>query len=222
MFCHSTPQWNCKESQISYVSKEKLNHVCVRSGRALAGKEPRQMQAGVVSYSWKTSYRQRGHVGVGKWTWAGVNIDELSDISPVGLTDGTSSKSPPSRRDCLLGEDGARQMLNNFRCWSPSWEKEPWRTRGTALSALCSVRWVAVGTSLMLPCRHELCLAPGWAGLRKLLLGDMGTKVAAIPDGRCPAGVWLPTDSPYKRLIPLQMHTGMQSHAASNMSSALL
>lgn len=114
MFCHTTAHWNCKENQISSVSKEKLSHVCVLSGRAVAGKELRQMQAGVVSYSWNTSYRQRGHVGVGKWTWAGVNIDELLGISPTGLTDATTSMSPPSRRDCLPGEDAARNL--HYRC----------------------------------------------------------------------------------------------------------
>jgi len=42
-----------------------------------------------------------------------VSIDELLDVCFAGLTDGTTSVSPPSK-DCPPGEDAARSP--RFRC----------------------------------------------------------------------------------------------------------
>lgn len=47
-----------------------------------------------------------------------MNIDEPLGISPAGLTDGTTSMSLPSRRDCLPGEDAARNL--HYRCMTIS------------------------------------------------------------------------------------------------------
>lgn len=177
MFCHTTPQWNCKENQISSVSKEKLSHVCVYSGRAVAGKEPRQSWSGFLQLKdFLQAERTRGCREVNlswcEYRWA-------LRYFPCCLTDGTTSMSLPSRRDSRPGccKKLTLQMHNNFRCWSPSWVKQPWRTRGTG----GSLRWVAVGISLILPCR-QVCMSSalpqaerGWGSCLRVTPGD--TKV---------------------------------------------
>lgn len=176
---------------------------------------------GKCKLEWFSTAERLLVVGVGKWTWAGVNIDELLDISPAGLTDGTTSMSQPSKRDCLPGEDAVRNL--HYRCITISDVEVPDRSNGREGKGH-SVHWCITEVSASALCSlqagvHELCLAPlSTAAGAAWVTGHKG---AEIPDGRCPAAVWLLADSHTRISISLEMHTDMQSHAASSMPSAL-